>query len=345
MDRQAPEYLLNLLAQGASLCATDRGQAFVLFQRACALLWRLDPTGSPISPIELERRLRTPLEDWLPESVRADYSGPLLYFDIFTQTCSEMLLELDAKAVWDRVQESVNRVKQACRLRADGELHYRNFRLFLVQHGVIWPAQASDTFLPLNLSLSEFYEPIAPHLFHNGLLYLCPECKWPMNTQRHEVSCASAWCQDKKSLFVRNGDALTNRVDGTALNGQAVDGRLMLKPALWKFTLQPGLIEFELAQTLAGMGFDVQLWPDVDRTDLRFRLGHTHQDIDAKVWMSAYRLAEHIKAIPTSSPRWIVIPDYQKQSLPLLRKHCNPGVSVYTQSQCVQEAKKRAAPF
>ena len=67
---------LHLLAQGAALCATDRGQAFVLFQRACALLWRLEPTGQPISPIELERKLRTPLEDWLPESVRADYSGP-----------------------------------------------------------------------------------------------------------------------------------------------------------------------------------------------------------------------------------------------------------------------------
>ncbi|MGV8865074.1 MAG: hypothetical protein ACOH2T_28485 [Pseudomonas sp.] len=345
MDKQDPAYLLRLLAQGASLCSTDRSRAFPILQQACALLWRAAPTGRPMSPIELERKLNTPLEQWLPSAIRGDYSGPLLYSNIATQTCNEMLLELDVRTIWEQVQASVNRVKQACRLRSDGESHYRNFRLFLIEHGVIAPTQAGDVFVPLNLSLDEFYEPIPTHLHHNGLLYLCPECNWPMNTQRHEVSCESAWCQDKKSLFVRDGSHLTNRVNHSTLQGQLVEHRQMLKPALWKFTLQPGLLEIALAKALVSKGLEVQLWPDVDRTDLRVRLGDAYQDIDAKVWVSTHELAKHIQSIPSSKPRWIVIPDYQKQSIPQLRQHCGLGVAVFTQSQCVKEALKHAAPF
>lgn len=345
MDKQAPEHLLRLLAQGASLCSTNRALAFPLLQRACALLWRLEPADHPMSVNELERKLSTPLEDWLPSAIRADYSGPLLYSNISTQTCNEMLLELDVRELWEQTQASVNRVKQACRLRSDGETHYRNFRLFLIANGVITPSQARDIFVPLNLSLNEFYQPIPPHLHHNGLLYLCPECKWPMNAQRHQVSCDSAWCQDKKSLFVRDGSKLINRLDNSHLEGQHVEDRLMLKPPLWKFTLQPGLLEVALANALVAKGFEVQLWPDVDRTDLRVRLGPIYQDIDAKVWVSAYELAKHIERIPPDKPRWIVIPDYQKPNIPLLRARSPAGVQVFTQRQCVREAQKHAAPF
>lgn len=40
-----------------------------------------------------------------------------------------------------------------------------------------------------------------------------------------------------------------------------------------------------------------------------------------------------------------MIPDYQKQNIPLLREHCPMGVRVFTQSQCVQEVQKHASPF
>jgi len=72
MDKQQPEHLLQLLAQGASLCSKNRALAFPLLQRACALLWRLEPVGYPMSAIELERKLSVPLEDWLPSAIRAE---------------------------------------------------------------------------------------------------------------------------------------------------------------------------------------------------------------------------------------------------------------------------------
>jgi hypothetical protein len=119
----------------------------------------------------------------------------------------------------------------------------------------------------------------------------------------------------------------------------------MLKAALWKFTLQPGLLELALAEKLTEKGFEVLLWPDVDRTDLRIQFGDSTQDIDAKVWVSPYALAKHIEQISNQVSRWIVIPDYQKQNIPLLRERCPAGVRVFTQSQCVREAQKHAAPF
>jgi len=308
MDKRTPEYLLRLLAEGASLCSTDRAMAFPLLQQACALLWRLEPTAYPMSATELERKLSLPLEDWLPAALRVDYEGPLLYFNIATQTCNEMLLELEVRELWERVQTSVNRVKQACRLRAGGEAYYRQFRLFLIENPVIAPSQARDFFVPLNLSLDDFYQPIPPHLYHSGLLYLCPECRWPMNAQRHQVGCDSAWCQDKKSLFVRDGSTLVNRFDSSRLPGEQIQGRLMLKPAIWKFTLQPGLLEVALAKTLSANGFEIHLWPDVDRADLRVHIGSSYQEIDAKVWMSAYALARYCVLSPnrlTASAPWI----------------------------------------
>ncbi len=56
-----------------------------------------------------------------------------------SQTCNEMMLELNARQLWETIQARVNRVKQACRLRSDGDTLYRNFRLFLIEHGVTCP--------------------------------------------------------------------------------------------------------------------------------------------------------------------------------------------------------------
>ncbi|MBH8436235.1 hypothetical protein I8Q59_21220, partial [Acinetobacter baumannii] len=122
------------------------------------------------------------------------------------------------------------------------------------------------------------------------------------------MSCDSAWCRDKKSLFLRDGTKLVNRVNNSHLEGQDAQERLMLNPALWKFTLQPGLLELSLAHALTERGYEVELWPNVDRTDLRIRIGQSTQDIDAKVWVSAHELAKHIEQIPSHLPRWIVIP-------------------------------------
>jgi hypothetical protein len=107
----------------------------------------------------------------------------------------------------------------------------------------------------------------------------------------------------------------------------------------------PGLLELRLATQLASDGFDVTLWPDVDRADLAVSMPGELLELDAKVWVSTQALSRHIAQLPNLTPRWIVIPNYQKSHIPSLREHCPPGIDVFTENDCSKELKKHARPF
>lgn len=344
MDTQRSEYLLRLLSKAASLCESDRGAALLLLREAQAHLWRLSP-GEPLSSaLQLERQLSLPLESWLPESVRFDYTGPLLASGISTQTCNEMLLELDVHQLWEEIQSIVREVRDLCQVISKGDELYRRFRRFLIENAVIDPVRAASVFIPLGRGLDDFYEPIPAHLAHNGKLYQCPECRWPMNPQRLEVQCDSAWCREKSSLYRWMQGRLVNVVTDQVLEGEAAGKRYMLKSALWKYTLLPGLLELQLAEKLSKHGLDVTLWPDVDRSDLRVSYGGMTLDIDAKVWVSPRALGAYLESMGPTTMRWFVIPDYQQAHVPWLRSVC-PGLQVFTQSECIKELTTRANPF
>lgn len=345
MDVPLPQYLLRLLSTAASLTQTDREAALLLLREAQARLWRTRPEDGLPSALELERRLTLPLEDWLPESVRLDYTGPLLAFGIPTQTCSEMMLELESRQLWEEIQSIVKEVRDLCRIRSDGDGLYRCFRRFLIENPVIESVKAAVVFIPLSRTLDEFYDRIPEHLIADGLLYRCPECGWPMNPQRREVQCDAAWCRNKNSMYRWDNRRLYNLVTNRALKGEAAGTRYMLKGAIWKFTLLPGLLELQLAEQLLQHGVEVTLWPNVDRSDLRVKYGGMDLDIDAKVWISPRALGHHLEGVRASTLRWIVIPDYQKAHVGWLQNACPPGLQVFTQSQCIKELTKRAHPF
>lgn len=344
MDTQRSEYLLRLLSKAASLYESDRGTALLLLREAQAHLWRLSPSEPLTSALHLERRLSLPLETWLPESVRLDYTGPLLASGITTQTCNEMLLELDAHQLWEDIQSTVKEIRDLCRVISKGDVFYRRFRRFLIENPVIDPVQAAGVLIPLGRDLKDFYEPIPEHLAHDGKLYRCPECRWPMNPQKREVQCDSAWCREKSSLYRWLHRRLINIVTDQKLEGETAGKRYMLKNALWKYTLLPGLLELQLAERLSKHGLDVTLWPDVDRSDLQVVYGSMTLDIDAKVWVSPRSLGTYLESMRPSTLRWIVIPDYQQGHVPWLRSVC-PGLQVFTQSECIKELTTRANPF
>jgi hypothetical protein len=95
MEKQNAEHLLRLLAYAATLCSADRANPLPVLRQASALLWRLEPSGPPISALVLEQKLSAPIECWLSNEIRGDYSGPLLTANMTTQTCNEMMLELN----------------------------------------------------------------------------------------------------------------------------------------------------------------------------------------------------------------------------------------------------------
>lgn len=345
MEIPLPQYLLRLLSTAASLTQSDRKSALLLLREAQALLWRIAPAEGLVSALEFERRLTLPLEEWLPDSIRLDYTGPLITAGLPTQTCTEMLLELDSHQLWEDIQSVVKEVRDLCRIRSDGDGLYRKFRRFLIENPVIESVQAAIILIPLGKGLDEFYDPIPDHLIADGHLYRCPECRWPMNPQRREVQCGSAWCRDKSSVYRWDNDKLLNLVTSRALKGEVAGKRHMLKSALWKFTLLPGLLELQLAEQLSQQGVDVTLWPNVDRSDLRVMYGGMTLDIDAKVWISPRSLGHHLEQMRPSTLRWIVIPDYQHAHVGWLQSICPQGIQVFTQIQCLKELTSRANPF
>ncbi len=345
VDATRSEHLLRLLAQAAMLCSYDRKAAYPVICEAQAWLWRLMPDKPIPSALELEGKLATPIEQWLPQSVCADYIGALLAGDIPSQLCSEMLLELDIRQQSEAIQAKVKEVRDRCRIRVNGDDLYRKFRLFLIQHPVISASQAAEILIPLNLQLTDFYEKIPAHLHEGGKIYCCPECGWPMNPLRQEVQCDSFWCREKQSVFYRLNSQLINRSTSQTLEGQPVFEQLRLRPPLWKFTLLPGLLELSLAQRIAELGLEVILWPDVDRADLRVNLPHGTFDIDAKVWASPHYLAKQLAESENGSTRWVVIPDYQKVHVAMLAERTPAHIRIFTQSDCIRELKQYAPAF
>ncbi|MFA7894842.1 restriction endonuclease-related protein [Pseudomonas putida] len=261
-----------------------------------------------------------------------------------TQTCNEMLLELDVHQLWEDIQSIVKEVRDLCRVISNGDVLYRRFRRFLIENPVIDPVRAAGIFIPLGRELKDFYEPLPEHLVHHGKLYQCPECRWPMNPQRREVQCDSAWCREKSSLFRWMQGRLINVVSNQELEGEVAGKRHVLRSALWKYTLLPGLLELQLAERLSRHGLDVTLWPDVDRSDLQISHGGMTLDIDAKVWVSPRALGTYLESMHPSTTRWIVIPDYQQSHVPWLRSLC-PGLQIFTQRECIKELTTRANPF
>lgn len=137
MDARRSEHLLRLLANAATLVETDRTLALQVLREASAHLWRFMPEDPVPKPAQLEVKLAQPLETWLPDAVRIGYTGALLTSNLPSQTCSELLLELDSKHIWEAIQAKVREVRDLCQLRKDGDVYYRRFRRFLIEHAVL----------------------------------------------------------------------------------------------------------------------------------------------------------------------------------------------------------------
>lgn len=67
------------LAQAAQADLQDRTQALDLLSHAIALIWRCHPEAPLMGALQLERRLREPVEGWLQNDIRGAATGPLIY--------------------------------------------------------------------------------------------------------------------------------------------------------------------------------------------------------------------------------------------------------------------------
>lgn len=135
--------------------------------------------------------------------------------------------------------------------------------------------------------LLEAYQDAPPQ---SDSMPLCKTCGWYLDCAAREIE---GCCEP-----------LDRRVDKTPI----LDTVICL--------IRPSLIELRLAKKLDKMGLEVELWPQLDKADLKI----TFPDgkvwaIDAKDWASATKLARELNqdSIPNigQSQSLFVVPDYR----------------------------------
>ena len=134
------------------------------------------------------------------------------------------------------------------------------------------------------------------------------------------------------------GEDLVSVKTGKLIQPHPAENKYRLIPALWTFTLIPGLLELRLRDGIGRLGLTGELWPDVDQADLRFTIHERTYSLDAKVWHSPKNLGLHLASTPFTET-FIVIPDYQAQFLETLNEQCFPK-EIMSESQCLRWVKK-----
>ncbi|MGK7942598.1 MAG: hypothetical protein AB4062_21055 [Crocosphaera sp.] len=112
--------------------------------------------------------------------------------------------------------------------------------------------------------------------------------------------------------------------------------------------IRPSLIELRLEEKIKEMGLEVELWPELDKADLKV----TFSDgkiwaIDAKDWVSATKLARRLNedGIPNigQSKSFFVVPDYRLKKLQdqaIFKSIYQGKIPVISESELIKRIKK-----
>lgn len=341
MDSDLSDRLLRALSTCAGLIQTNRPAALPFLRHAAALHWHIYPDTVPMTPSEVEERLSWPLESWLDASIRGPYTGPLNVGGFSSPVCDDIALEVDNRLGQELVQQVIQRVRDTCRLREEGQSQYVRFRSYLIEH----PTANRDLYMQnlligLGVDVNALYIDIPEHLKRGVRFFPCPSCGWPMNLNVSPVTCGSSWCAAKHSLHGWSSNGLVNNSTAKPATTIASGTTMMLRTAIWKFTLIPGLLELSLLRRIESTGLPVVLWPDVDSADIEVTVNDAPIRIDAKVWRSARMLARHLKTLTMAQPGWVVVPDYQARDINFLRENCPAQIEVLTEKACIKKLKQ-----
>ncbi|ACL18710.1 conserved hypothetical protein [Desulfitobacterium hafniense DCB-2] len=115
--------------------------------------------------------------------------------------------------------------------------------------------------------------------------YYCPYCGWTLTTQRGKNRCTNRSCHLNGEF--RNPVKMPNA---------SRDVLWRLTPGIQRYVLVPGIAELKLYKRLETKKYDVQLYPEIDRYDIRVKLENSIVDIDVKEYYSIRSLADHINA-------------------------------------------------
>lgn len=286
---------------------------------ALACLWRgRPPIGDLAALVELAEQ---PLAAWpldLPLD-EYDLAATLLTPDGTgrpTQVCEELALARGELEVAVREEGLMSQVLARCRA-ANAQDDYVAFRRLLIEHPVLSHDELlavvdQAEFLRLQNETLSAFPLIPPHYLRDGHVRLCTHCGC-VTTPVHVIGGAVRWACVEMSCK----GALQPALDEACAHLDAHKDIHWLRPDLRRYILAPGRPELALATALERLDLNVELWPGVDRYDLRvtFPRGEIWA-LDVKDWSNPVQLAAHLQAIPPDPPwtsAYFVFPDARRE--------------------------------
>ncbi len=225
---------------------------------------------------------------------------------------------------WQRREQVERSVYEG--LIANGDQRaYEATRRFLIEH----PVGDARSLVQLRneagaRNVAE-YSPIGPDRTWPGggsaYWWPCPICRWPMRVKPPLVACdfrhhdarfrlvTPARHDDRPSLVALTVERLNTPV------AVAADGSVCLAPSVWRHVTVPGISELATETALEEIkGVHVEMWLGLDAIDLLVQVGGRKLEVDIKDRVDPIMIAEDA---PTA--QHIVVPDYRRAQLPILR--------------------------
>ncbi|MCU6796827.1 hypothetical protein OB236_32350 [Paenibacillus sp. WQ 127069] len=263
----------------------------------------------------LIRFLLLPISDWKLDltNVAFPQDAPLLIQHIGLSPEAMDFLQ-DYQSPFEAHQQEVYEIVKYCR-DSDPPLAdaYSRIRLFLVSpaNAVItgvrllyFARSVSDP--ELSKRILECYEPISDPLSD---FRTCNRCGWTLSFHNHQWRCG---VEDICGHIEARGEPkeLENSTELV----------YRLKEGVHRYTLLPGLAEFQLANRFTKQGYQVEMYPDVDRYDLAVHKSNQAVYFDVKDYRNPYSLAAHFNKLDAAALEkykkehvYIVVPSYRKR--------------------------------
>ncbi len=236
--------------------------------------------------------------------------------DLPTEAAEELATEDEEEFLGQQV---IGRIVRTCRGMDDGDRIYREIRRGLIEQPVRTASQWMRLLQPLGrrFPFHEIAVPLgAACIWSNDTDHWapCPVCRWPMRGDGVHCDCPSIRCRRQSPVAAGTAPPAFQE----ALTGS--ESLHALKRSVWRYTVQSGLVELELAAALEAGGAEVVMWPEVDRCDLRVTTPSNSWRVDVKDWSRPQRLVRRLEQQPLAADVVLVIPEDRSNQLTMLRE-------------------------
>ncbi|GAB7386961.1 hypothetical protein BSNK01_07970 [Bacillaceae bacterium] len=236
---------------------------------------------------DLLQWLQTPMGEWKISGLTEYFPAeePMLIpfaglSDFYEEWLEERVSQEESE------QRVMREILQFCRkVSPPLEQAYRDIRMFLIQNPIVDFLTLRTFLLPydefLQNKVRECYEEI---VLPYPEIYLCPYCRWTLTNRGGDWECTRWVCK-------HNGDF----THFAKLDMTGDKKYYRLTKGMQKFVQNPGIAELALAGKIKARGWNVVLYPEVDRCDLRISKGDKRLDIDVKDYSHPKLLADYIQ--------------------------------------------------